>query len=40
MDMPTAEAIQWVDVQTPNVPSISTRVVKGAGLITVMDSGS
>jgi hypothetical protein len=25
--MPTAEAIQWVDVATPNVPRISGRVV-------------
>ena len=31
--MPTAVAIQWVDVTTPNVPSISGRVVKGFGLI-------
>ena len=29
--MPTALAIQCVDVQTPNVPSISTRVVNGGG---------
>jgi len=31
--MPTAVAIQWVDVTTPNVPSISGRVVKGFGFI-------
>src|SRR5262245_24324263 len=31
--MPTAVAIQWVDETTPNVPSISGRVVKGFGLI-------
>ena len=30
--MPTAVAIQCVDVTTPNVPSISGRVVKGFGL--------
>ena len=29
----TAVAIQWVEVTTPNVPSISGRVVKGLGLI-------
>src|ERR1700722_9550618 len=33
MPMPTAVAIQWVEVTTPNVPSISGRVVKGSGLI-------
>src|SRR5579883_3041643 len=32
-DMPTAVAIQWVEVTTPNVPSISGRVVNGFGLI-------
>ena len=31
--MPTAVAIQCVEVTTPNVPSISGRVVKGLGLI-------
>jgi hypothetical protein len=31
--MPTAVAIQCVVVTTPNVPSISGRVVKGFGLI-------
>src|SRR6476660_8507759 len=31
--MPTAVAIQWVDVTTPKVPSISGRVVNGLGLI-------
>ena len=31
--MPTAVAIQWVEVTTPNVPSISGRVVKGFGLM-------
>src|SRR5215470_17877394 len=36
--MPTAVAIQWVEVTTPNVPSISGRVVKGLGLILLMDS--
>ncbi len=30
--MPTAVAIQWVEVTTPKVPSISGRVVKGLGL--------
>src|SRR5215468_5395392 len=34
--MPTAVAIQWVDVTTPNVPSISGRVVKGLGLTLLM----
>src|SRR6202795_1260922 len=33
MPIPTAVAIQWVDVTTPNVPSISGRVVNGLGLI-------
>src|ERR1043165_1192059 len=32
--MPTAVAIQCVVVTTPNVPSISGRVVKGLGLMT------
>src|SRR6202043_3737352 len=31
--IPTAVAIQWVDVTAPKVPSISGRVVKGLGLI-------
>src|SRR6202022_3790474 len=31
--IPTAVAIQWVDVTTPKVPSISGRVVNGLGLI-------
>jgi hypothetical protein len=30
--IPTAVAIQWVDVTTPKVPSISGRVVNGSGL--------
>src|ERR1700726_5219393 len=34
--MPTAVAIQWVVVTTPNVPSISGRVVKVFGLTLVM----
>src|SRR5579862_5449735 len=33
IDMPTAVAIQWVEVTTPTVPSISGRVVKGFGLM-------
>src|SRR3977135_3024922 len=33
MLIPTAVAIQWVDVTTPNVPSISGLVVKGSGLM-------
>jgi len=31
--MPTAVAIQCVEVTTPNVPTISGRVVKGLGLM-------
>src|SRR5215468_11353207 len=31
--IPTAVAIQCVDVTTPNVPSISGRVVNGSGLM-------
>src|ERR1043166_1868945 len=31
--IPTAVAIQCVEVTTPNVPSISGRVVKGSGLM-------
>src|SRR5882757_1082706 len=34
--MPTAVAIQWVEVTTPKVPSISGRVVKGLGLMLLM----
>ena len=34
--MPTAVAIQWVEATTPNVPSISGRVVKGFGLMFFM----
>src|SRR3982074_3382332 len=34
--IPTAVAIQWVDVTTPKVPSISGLVVKGSGLILLM----
>src|ERR1700682_4792362 len=34
--MPTAVAIQWVEVTTPKVPSISGRVVKGLGLTLLM----
>src|SRR6266581_4178857 len=33
VDMPTAVAIQCVEVTTPKVPSISGRVVKGFGLM-------
>src|ERR1700724_1618687 len=35
-DIPTAVAIQWVEVTTPNVPSISGLVVNGLGLILVL----
>ena len=35
--MPTAVAIQWVEVTTPNVPSISGRVVNGFGLMFFID---
>jgi hypothetical protein len=38
--MPTAVAIQWVDVTTPKVPSISGRVVKGLGFILDMAQGA
>src|SRR3979411_824006 len=31
--IPTAVAIQWVDVTTPKVPSISGLVVNGSGLM-------
>ncbi len=34
--MPTAVAIQCVEVTTPNVPSISGRVVNGFGLTKFM----
>src|SRR5213078_879088 len=37
MPIPTAVAIQWVEVTTPNVPSISGRVVKGLGLTKFME---
>jgi hypothetical protein len=36
--MPTAVAIQWVEVTTPKVPSISGRVVNGSGLILLIGS--
>ena len=36
MPMPTAVAIQCVEVTTPKVPSISGRVVKGSGLMLLM----
>src|SRR3954453_17414312 len=35
--IPTAVAIQCVEVTTPNVPSISGRVVNGSGLILLME---
>jgi hypothetical protein len=35
-DIPTAVPIQWVEVTTPNVPSISGREVKGLGLMFFM----
>jgi hypothetical protein len=38
--MPTAVAIQCVDVTTPNVPSISGRVVNAFGLMTLMANTS
>jgi hypothetical protein len=38
--MPTAVAIQWVEVTTPKVPSISGRVVKGLGLIFELLAGA
>src|ERR1700748_1785453 len=34
--MPTAVAIQWVEVTTPKVPSISGLVVNGSGLMLLM----
>src|SRR3984893_16808267 len=34
--IPTAVAIQWVEVTTPKVPSISGLVVNGSGLILLM----
>src|ERR1700730_6670325 len=34
--IPTAVAIQWVEVTTPKVPSISGLVVKGSGLTLLM----
>ncbi len=36
--MPTAVAIQWVEVTTPKVPSISGRVVKGLGLTLLIEA--
>src|ERR1700674_3117304 len=36
VDIPTAVAIQWVEVTTPKVPSISGLVVNGSGLILLM----
>src|SRR6202035_2622289 len=36
MLIPTAVAIQWVEVTTPKVPSISGLVVNGLGLILIM----
>src|ERR1700736_6225509 len=36
MDIPTAVAIQWVEVTTPKVPSISGLVVNGLGLILLL----
>src|SRR5450631_469048 len=36
--IPTADAIQWVEVTTPKVPSISGRVVNGSVLILLMGS--
>src|ERR1700710_2858537 len=36
MPIPTAVAIQWVEVTTPKVPSISGLVVNGSGLILLM----
>src|ERR1700754_4117227 len=36
MPIPTAVAIQCVEVTTPKVPSISGRVVNGSGLILLM----
>ena len=35
--IPTAVAIQWVEVTTPNVPSISGRVVNGFGFMFFID---
>src|ERR1700693_294279 len=34
--IPTADAIQWVEVTTPKVPSISGLVVNGSGLMLLM----
>ncbi len=34
--IPIAVAIQWVEATTPNVPSISGRVVNGSGLTLLM----
>ena len=38
--MPTAVAIQWVEVTTPKVPSISGRVVNGFGLMFFIGGGA
>src|SRR6476659_1110885 len=38
MLIPTAVAIQWVDVTTTNVPSISGLVVNGSGLVLLRGS--
>src|SRR3982075_1354957 len=35
--IPTAVAIQWVEVTTPNVPSISGLVVNGSGLVLLIE---
>jgi hypothetical protein len=35
--MPTAVPIQWVELTTPKVPSISGREVKGFGLMFFID---
>src|SRR3977135_95874 len=35
--IPTAVAIQWVEVTTPKVPSISGLVVNGSGLILLIE---
>ncbi len=40
MPMPTAVAIQWVEATTPNVPTISGRVVKGLGLMSFTGQAS
>src|SRR6202048_685326 len=40
MLIPTAVAIQWVEVTTPKVPSISGLVVNGLGLILILLIGN